>query len=122
MTREVLARDRRRRRARASLLLNKVDRLDAAARERLAAEWPDALLLSARDPADVAALRERILAFFERDAVEDELVVPYAKQQLVGELHASARVLAETHDEHGTRLRVRAKPELVERIRTQLAD
>jgi GTPase len=104
------------------LLFNKADRLDAAARERLAAEHPDAAILSSRDPADVAALRDRILAFFERDAVEVELHVPYAKQRLVGELHSTARVLSESHDEQGTLLRVRAKPELVERIRAQLAD
>jgi GTP-binding protein HflX len=104
------------------LLLNKADRLDGAARERLAAEWPDAEIRSSRDAADVAALRDRILGFFERGAVEVELHVPYAKQRLVGELHAGARVLAESHDEQGTLLRVRAKPDLVERIRAQLAD
>ena len=68
----------------------------------------------------MARLRERILAFFERDMVEDELVVPYAKQRVVGEAHATARVLAETHDEHGTRLRVRARPEVIEKLRAAL--
>lgn len=48
--------------------------------------------------------------------------MPCAKQRLVGERHAGTRVLAESHDEPGTLLRVRAKPELVERIRAQLAD
>jgi GTP-binding protein HflX len=77
-------------------------------------------VLSSREPADVAALRERILGFFERGSVEVELHVPYAKQKLVGELHSSARVLSEAHDEHGTLLRVRAKPDLVERIQSEL--
>jgi GTP-binding protein HflX len=102
------------------LVLNKIDRVDAEGRERLAAAWPDAIQVSAKDPADVARLRERILGFFERDMVEDELVVPYAKQRVVGEAHAIARVLAETHDEHGTRLRVRARPEVIERLRAGL--
>jgi GTP-binding protein HflX len=102
------------------LVLNKIDRVDGAGRERLAAAWPDAIQVSAKDPADVARLRERILAFFERDMVEDELVVPYAKQRVVGEAHAIARVLAETHDEYGTRLRVRARPEVIERLRAGL--
>ena len=79
-------------------------------------------MLSSREPADVAALRDRILGFFERGAVEVELHVPYAKQKLVGELHAGARVLAESHDERGTLRRVRAKPELVERIRARLGE
>ncbi len=102
------------------LLLNKVDRLDAPARERLASEWPDALLLSSRDPADVAALRSRIVAFFERDMVEAELLVPYAKQRVVSEAHATARVLSEAHDEGGTKLRVRATPETLARLRAAL--
>src|SRR4030095_11563356 len=44
------------------VVLNKADRLDAATRSRLASEWPEALVLSARDPADVAALRETLVA------------------------------------------------------------
>jgi len=102
------------------LVLNKADRLDAEARARLAREWPDALLLSARDAADVAALRERIVAFFERGHVEAELVVPYARQRVVAEAHAAARVLAESHDETGTRLRVRAAPDVLGRLREML--
>jgi GTP-binding protein HflX len=104
------------------VVLNKADRLDPAARQRLAQEWPDALLLSARDPADVDVLRERIRGFFERDAVEAELRVPYARQRLVGEIHGTARVLAETHDERGTLLRVRARPEVLAKLRAKLAE
>jgi len=103
------------------LLLNKADRLELATRERLAREWPDALLLSARDPADVARLRARIVAYFQRDMVEAELFVPYARQRVVGEAHACAEVLAATHDEHGTRLRLRATPEVLARLRGALA-
>ena len=99
------------------LVLNKIDRVDAAEREQLAAAWPDAIQVSAKDPADVARLRERILVFFERDMVEEELLVPYTRQRVVGEAHASARVLAESHDEHGTHLRVRARPEVIEKLR-----
>ena len=102
------------------LVLNKIDKVDAETRARLAAEWPDAVLLSVKDPADVALLRERIVAFFERDMVEEDLVVPYAKQRVVGEAHSACRVVAESHDEHGTRLRVRARPEVIARLRAAL--
>jgi GTP-binding protein HflX len=102
------------------VVLNKIDRLDAAARERLAAEWPEALQLSAREPADAARLRERILAAFEGDLVEAELVVPYALQRVVAEAHASGRVLAESHDESGTRLLLRAAPQVLARLRAAL--
>ena len=102
------------------LVLNKMDKVDAATRDRLVAEWPDAVPLSVKDPADVVALRKRIVAFFERDMVEEDLVVPYTKQRVVGEAHASCRVVEESHDEHGTRLRVRALPEVIARLRASL--
>lgn len=102
------------------VVLNKADRLDAATRERLAREWPEALLLSARAPADVAALRERLVAFFERGAVEAELSVPWAKQRVVAEAHARARVLDARSDAEGTHLRLRAQPEVIARLQALL--
>jgi hypothetical protein len=38
----------------------------------------------------------------------------------VAEAHATAHVLAEHHDEHGTRLRLRAAPEVLARLRKLL--
>ncbi len=103
------------------VVLNKIDRVDPETRARLAREWPDAVLVSAKDAVDVAALREHILAFCERDMVEAELFVPYAKQRVVGAAHGSCRVLSERHDEEGTRLRVRGRPETLARLRAGLA-
>jgi GTP-binding protein HflX len=103
------------------VILNKADRVDAETRARLAREWPEALLVCARDPADVKLLRERILAFFERDMLEAEIVVPYAKQRVVAEAHATCRVLSERHDEAGTHLRLRGRPEQLARLRASLA-
>ena len=102
------------------LLLNKVDRLDAEARAALVAELPDAILLSAKDPADVAMLRQTIVAFFEAAMVEGELLVPYAKQNLVGEVFESARVLSEEYDEAGRRLKVLAHPAALARLESLL--
>ncbi len=102
------------------LVLNKIDKVDAETRARLAGEWSDAVLISVKDPADVVKLRERIVAFFERDMVEEDLVVPYTKQRVVGEAHSACRVVAESHDEHGTKLRVRARPEVIAKLRAGL--
>jgi GTP-binding protein HflX len=99
------------------VLLNKADRLDAEARARIALEWPDARLVSVRAPADVTAVREAIVAHFERDMVEEELFVPYTRQRAVGEAHATARVLSEHHDAEGTRLRLRGRPEVLAKLR-----
>ena len=89
------------------LLLNKIDRVDAETREALAAELPDAIQVSARSREDLATVRERIVAFFERDMVEDELFVPYAKSALVHRVHESARVLEELHEDEAPRRRAR---------------
>ena len=102
------------------VLLNKMDRVDAQTREALAIELPDAMEVSARSREDLARVRDRIVAFFERDMVEDELFVPYAKSAVVNRVHESARVLEETHEDEGTRLRVRAPAPVLAKLRAQL--
>ena len=103
------------------LLLNKVDRLDSASRAALMEKHPDAILLSAHAPEDVSALRDTIIAFFETAMVEDVLVLPYAKQGLIGEVYESARVLAEEYNETGRILKVRGLPGAITRLRRTLA-
>jgi GTP-binding protein HflX len=98
------------------LLLNKVDRLDEAARLELTKELPDAIQLSAHAPADVAALRQSILDFFEAQMVEAELLVPYASQGRIGEVYETARVLSETFDGAGRHLRVRSMAGAIARL------
>ncbi|HEY1692356.1 MAG TPA: GTPase HflX [Polyangiaceae bacterium] len=102
------------------LVLNKADRVDAAERARLlrAHGAEGTLILSAHDPADVARLRDAIVAFFETRMVEEEIVLPYAKQRLLGEVYESARVLAEEYGETGTRLRVRGLPAAIAKLRS----
>ncbi len=99
------------------LLFNKCDRLDQAARAALHSAHPDAVLLSAREPADVQVLRQTIVEFFEAAMVDDELVIPYDKQRLVGEVYEEARVLSEQYDDEGARLTVRALPQTLARLR-----
>jgi GTPase len=101
------------------LLLNKADRLDAHARKALLREHgeDDAIVLSALDATDIAALKARIVAFFEGRMVEEALVIPYAKQQLLGEIYENARVVGEEYDEAGTRLTVRGLPAAIARLK-----
>ncbi len=103
------------------LVLNKLDRVDEAGRAALVAKHPDAILLSAHAPADVSALRDTIIAFFEAAMVEDVLVLPYARQGLIGEVYESARVLSEEYDETGRVLKVRGLPGAIGRLRRSLA-
>ena len=103
------------------LVLNKLDRITPEARAALAEKHPDAILLSAHDPADVAALRETVIAFFEASMVEDRITLPYAKQGLLGEIYESARVLSEDYDENGRVLKIRGLPGAIARLRRTLA-
>jgi len=103
------------------LVLNKMDRIDAAGRAALLEKHPDAILLSAHAPGDVSALRDRIVAFFEEAMVEDVLVLPYAKQGLIGEVYESARVLSEEYSETGRVLKVRGLPGAIARLQRSLA-
>jgi GTP-binding protein HflX len=102
------------------LVLNKIDRVDAPARAALLEKHPDAIMLSAHLPEDVSALRDTIIEFFEAAMVEDVLVLPYAKQGLIGEVYESARVLSEAYDETGRVLTVRGLPGAIARLRRSL--
>ncbi|MGZ8265582.1 MAG: HflX GTPase family protein, partial [Burkholderiales bacterium] len=104
------------------LLLNKIDRVAEADRAALRAKHPDAILISAKSPQDVATLRETIIAFFEAAMVDDELVLPYAKQSLLGEIYDNARVLSEEYDADGRILKIRGLPGAIARLRTALAN
>ncbi|WNG15404.1 GTPase HflX [Cystobacter fuscus] len=98
------------------LLFNKADRLSAEAREALLQEHPEARVLSAHSPDDVAALRQGILEFFERSMIEADLVIPYARQGRLSEVYEHARVLSEAFDENGRTLRIRALPAAIARL------
>src|SRR3984957_392475 len=103
------------------LLLNKIDRVSEADRAALREKHPDAILLSAKSPEDVAALRETIIGFFEASMVEDQLVLPYAKQGLLSEVYEHARVLSEDYDTTGRIMKVRGLPGALARLRRTLA-
>ena len=99
------------------LVLNKMDRVDTAGRTDLVAKHPDAIMLSAHSAGDVKALRETIISFFEEAMVEDVLVLPYARQELIGEVYESARVISETYDQTGRVLTIRGLPGAIARLR-----
>jgi GTPase len=103
------------------LLLNKIDRVSETDRAALREKHPDAMLLSAQSPEDVAALRQSIIAFFEAAMVEERLVLPYAKQGLLSDIFENTRVLSEDYDTVGRIMNVRGLPGAIARLRTALA-
>jgi GTP-binding protein HflX len=103
------------------LLLNKIDRVAETDRAALRAKYPDAILLSAKSPEDVAALRETIVGFFETAMVEDQLVLPYAKQALLSQVYENVRVLSEDYDAIGRIIKLRGLPGEIARLRRAIA-
>jgi len=89
------------------LVLNKCDKLEDPA--ALRQEFPEAILMSAKNPADVAALRQRLVEFFEEDMEEGELFVPYSAHGVIGQLRNQVSVVGQRYDEQGTHFRVRGR-------------
>jgi len=102
------------------LLLNKIDRVDEAGRAALAARYPGAIQLSAKDKGDVARLRDLLIEFFVGKLEETELVVPWAQQRVAHLIHERTTVLVEEHGDEGTRFVVRAPARVLEDLRAQL--
>ncbi len=107
-------------RAPSLVVLNKIDRVDPDTRAQLHERFPDALAVSALDPGDVTRLREAIVAGLRAEMVEADLVVPYDRGELLGQLHAQAHVLHEDYGEAGVAVTVHARPEVLARVRRAL--
>jgi GTP-binding protein HflX len=103
------------------LLLNKIDLVSEDVRAVLRGKHPDAILLSSQSAKDVAALRETIIAFFEASMVEDQLVLPYAKQRILAEVYETTHVLFEDYDATGRILKVRGLPGAIARLQRAVA-
>jgi GTP-binding protein HflX len=104
------------------LLLNKIDRVDEAGRAALAESYPTAIQLSAKAPADVAALRDRLVEHFAGALEQAELAVPWSRARVLHAIHERATVLAEDHDDAGTRVLIRAPSRVVAELRAQLTE
>ncbi len=101
----------------ARLVLNKIDRVGPEARAALALEYPEALQVSAHDPADIDGLHAFIVQWFERGMAEVDLFVPWARGAVGGEIRARLKVLEERHEAEGVCYRVRGRTEEVARVK-----
>lgn len=102
------------------LILNKRDNLSAEQAEQLKTEFPEAIFLSTRDKNDLQMLRDKIMAYFESDMVDEDVFIPYTVKGVIGELRSKMRVLSEGYNENGMILRVRANKEDLDIIKKKL--
>ena len=102
------------------LLLNKSDRLEPERRAALAAQHPEAILLSAADPEDIAQLRQTLIARFDGALLEEELAIPHRAGHARALMYETCQILEERYDEHGGRYRVRATAQTLAKLREAL--
>ncbi|MDH5666837.1 MAG: GTPase HflX [Nitrospira sp.] len=102
------------------LVLNKQDRLGPEAHASLKVEYPEAVFLSTRSREDLNALRERIMRYFEREMIDEDIRLPFTAQGVLAEIRARMRVLSEDYDAEGLTIRVRSTPENLRVIKEKL--
>jgi GTP-binding protein HflX len=101
------------------LILNKSDRLSEEMKATLMQEFPEARLLSTRNKDDVGALREEVLLHFEGGMVDEDVFIPYNVEGAIGEIRSQMRVLEESYEAGGVRLKLRARSADIARIRAR---
>jgi GTP-binding protein HflX len=104
------------------LVFNKMDRVgDAVAQAALAqlvlSQWPDAVMMSARSPDDVTFLHDHLAATFRGNLIEEEVLIPYDRQQLRAVVFEECEVLGERYVDSGVIFRVRATAAALEKLR-----
>jgi GTP-binding protein HflX len=108
-------------------VFNKIDYLEddaVASVARVAAlqeKYPDAIVISAINEADIAQLHQAIVSFFQQQLIESEIFLPWSAQELRGDIYASCDVLEERADADGAFFRFRAVPAVVAKL-TQLGE
>ena len=106
-------------------VFNKIDHVgdldaQAALSNKLHEKYPDCVVMSARKPGDVARLHQTIVAFFQQDLLEMELFIPWANQQIRGQIYANCQVLNERSTDDGTFITVRGEPSAIKNLQAQL--
>ncbi len=102
------------------LILNKRDRLSEQQALSLREEYPDALMISTRDKADLKILRDKIMSYFESNMLDEEIFVPYSAKGIIGEIRGKMRVLDESYNESGVTLKVRSYAEALAQIKKKI--
>jgi GTP-binding protein HflX len=99
------------------LLFNKSDCLTEEQKHNLTDEFPGSILFSTRNTANIQNLRERIIAFFEASMCEEEILVPYSAQKIIGDMRLNMKILKVSFAEEGVRLQVLSRVIDLQRLR-----
>ncbi|RII41486.1 GTPase HflX [Galactobacter valiniphilus] len=95
------------------IVLNKADIADPVVVDRLRHTQRETVVVSARSGEGIDELMQRVSELIPRPSVPLDIVVPYARGEVVARLHAAdAEILSTEHLEDGTHLRVLVKDAL----------
>ncbi|MBB4684983.1 GTPase HflX [Amycolatopsis jiangsuensis] len=99
------------------LVINKADTADEVTLARLRHALPGSVQVSARTGAGVTDLAEALAERLPRPDRQIDVLVPYARGELVARAHTEGEVLEEEHVAEGTRLVVRVRADLAAALR-----
>ena len=94
------------------LVINKIDRASADALTALRTLAPDAVFVSARTGQGLDELRARIEQRLPRPGVDVDVLVPYARHDLVDRIHREGEIITTEHTGEGTRVVARVNANL----------
>jgi GTP-binding protein HflX len=104
------------------LVLNKSDQLTIEQQEALMEEFPDAMMTSARNPADVSRLHKYIVSVTQEDMIEEEIIVPYTANGIIGEIRSSMSVTKEEYEYEHVKLTVRSNAIDLEKLKKRMLE
>jgi GTPase len=95
------------------IAINKVDLLSEVEVDKIRGRFPDAVFISAATKNNLDGLLERLVAELSQLKVEVEMEVPFARGEVVAQVHDEGQVIEETYSNDGTRLRARIPREML---------
>jgi GTP-binding protein HflX len=104
------------------LVFNKCDLVDLDQQIALRGMEPGAILVSAASGEGIAELLEQIEALLPRPEILVRALIPYSRGDLVSRIHSEARIVSVEHQDAGTLVEARVKPQLASELNAYLLD
>jgi GTP-binding protein HflX len=98
------------------VVLNKVDAADPLVVDRVRRREPHHVVVSARTGEGMDDLIAALVRDVPLPDHEVEVLLPYDRGDLVALMHRRAHVISQEHDEHGTRIKARIRPDIADTL------
>jgi len=102
------------------LVLNKSDQLSTEQQQVLMTEFPDAMMTSTRQPADIKKLHQYIVSIAQQEMIEEEIIIAYTAKGIIGEIRSSMSVVKEEYEYSHIKLTVRSNAIDLERLKKRM--